>query len=198
MHVHNIIPAKEAEPPVSYIVRPASAADAQYAFLIAETITASAKARGTGIAGRTPEMIRRKILEGKAVVAVSEDGEWAGFAYIETWDGGRFVSNSGLIVHPKLRGMGIAAAIKQEVFRLSRELFPQAKICSITTSAAVMKLNSRLGFRPVSFAEITQDDHFWEGCRSCANYGILCSKTRGNCLCTALLFDPEESTAGMP
>lgn len=193
MHAHNLHSAPEAEPPVPVVVRPATFADARFATLIAETIAASAKARGTGIAGRTPEMIRDKIRQGKAVVAITATGEWAGFAYVETWEGGAFVSNSGLIVRPDLRGLGIAAIIKQEIFRLSRKLFPDAKICSITTSAAVMKLNSRLGFKPVSFAEITRDDHFWVGCRSCANFNILCAKERHNCLCTALLFDPKEN-----
>ncbi|WP_423735549.1 N-acetyltransferase family protein [Chitinophaga caseinilytica] len=193
MHAHNTPSTPEAEPPVIFEVRTATLADARFASLIAETISTSAKARGTGIAGRTPEMVRGKIAQGKAVIALTADGEWAGFAYIETWEGGKFVSNSGLIVRPEFRGMGVAAAVKQAVFQLSRQLYPNAGIISITTSAAVMKLNSRLGFRPVSFAEITQDDAFWEGCRSCANHGILSAKERRVCFCTALLYDPAEN-----
>ncbi len=125
MHAFNSITAPEAEPPVGFVVRPATLDDAYFSRLIAETIASSAKARGTGIAGRTPDMIRQKILDGKAVIALTPNGEWAGFAYIEAWEGGKFVSNSGLIVRPDLRGNGVAAAIKQAVFRLSRTLYPR-------------------------------------------------------------------------
>ncbi|RPE14319.1 N-acetyltransferase [Chitinophaga lutea] len=172
------------------IIRTAHAGDVQYADVISAEMESSAKARGTGISKRPPSLIRDKILQGKAVIAVCKNGLWAGFSYLQTWEHGAFVSNSGLIVSPAFREKGIAALIKEKIVRLSRLLYPAAKICSITTSAAVMKLNNRLGFEPVTYAALPQDPAFWEGCRSCVNHGILCSKQRRNCLCTALLFTP--------
>lgn len=173
-------------------VRPAVEEDLQYAQIIVDEISASAKIRGTGIAKRTPEYIEDKIREGKAVIAVSREKEWAGFSYIETWTHGRFVANSGLIVNPKFRHRGLAKRIKETVFELSRKKYPGAKIFGLTTSLPVMKINSDLGYSPVTYSELTQDDKFWEGCKSCVNYQILQSKGRQNCLCTAMLFDPNK------
>ncbi len=151
----------------------------------------SAKARGTGIAKRTPEYIRAKISEGKAVIALSAEGEWAGFCYIETWEG-EYVANSGLIVAPKFRKGGLAKAIKHKIFELSRTKYPDAKIFGLTTGLAVMKINSELGYEPVTYSELTQDEAFWAGCKSCVNYEILMSKDRKNCMCTAMLYDPKD------
>jgi hypothetical protein len=152
----------------------------------------SAQRRGTGIAKRSIEYLSKKISEGNAVVA-TENGEWVGFCYIETWSHGQFVANSGLIVSPKFRHGGIATLIKDRVFALSREKFPNAKIFGLTTGLAVMKINSDLGYKPVIYSELTQDDEFWSGCKSCVNYEILMKKERKNCLCTAMLFVPENS-----
>ena len=152
----------------------------------------SAQRRGTGIAKRSIEYLSKKISEGNAVVA-SENGEWVGFCYIETWSHGQFVANSGLIVSPKFRHGGIATLIKDRVFALSREKFPNAKIFGLTTGLAVMKINSDLGYKPVIYSELTQDDEFWNGCKSCVNYEILMKKERKNCLCTAMLFVPENN-----
>lgn len=152
----------------------------------------SAQRRGTGIAKRSIEYLSKKISEGNAVVA-TENGEWVGFCYIETWSHGQFVANSGLIVSPKFRHGGIATLIKDRVFALSREKFPNAKIFGLTTGLAVMKINSDLGYKPVIYSELTQDDEFWSGCKSCVNYEILMKKERKNCLCTAMLFIPENS-----
>jgi hypothetical protein len=152
----------------------------------------SAKARGTGIAKRSPEYIREKMREGKAVVAITKDGEWAGFCYIETWSHGEYVANSGLIVKPSLRKSGLAKMIKQKIFQLSRTKYPEAKIFGLTTGLAVMKINSDLGYEPVTYSELTQDEAFWAGCKSCINYEILMSKERKNCMCTAMLFDPKD------
>lgn len=173
------------------IVRVALPADIRYANEIVNEMEASAKARGTGIARRSPESIIQKILQGKAVIATLPDGTWVGFSYLETWQQGAFVSNSGLIVSPTFRKQGVASAIKRTVFDLSRRLYPDAKIFSITTGSAVMKLNSQLGFEPVAYNDITTDAAFWKGCESCTNYPILCSKGCHNCLCTAMLFDPK-------
>jgi hypothetical protein len=170
----------------------ASAKHVDYAQQICDEMAESAKARGTGIAQRSAEYVANKMLEGKAVIALHKDGTWAGFCYIETWSHGQFVANSGLIVNPEFRKVGLAKAIKHEVFELSRNKYPEAKIFGLTTGLAVMKINSELGYEPVTYSELTQDEDFWKGCRSCVNYDILMSKGRKNCMCTAMLFDPEE------
>ncbi len=166
-----------------------------YSQIICDEMEASAKARGTGIAKRSPEYITQKMLEGKAVIALSEKKEWAGFCYIETWSHGNYVANSGLIVSPGFRKSGLARKIKEKIFELSRERYPHAKIFGLTTGLAVMKINSDLGYEPVTYSELTQDDEFWKGCKSCVNFEILKNKERKNCLCTAMLYDPEEKVA---
>lgn len=161
-----------------------------YANIISDTITESAKVRGTGIAMRTPEYIIKKIENGNAVIAL--DGEtFAGFCYIESWSHGKFVANSGLIVHPDFRGQGLAKKIKKKIFEHSRTKFPDAKIFSITTGLAVMKLNSDLGYKPVTFSELTDDQSFWNGCQTCVNFDVLTRTERKMCLCTGMLYDPN-------
>ncbi len=170
----------------------ADASHVVYADEICEEILISARERGTGIARRTPEYISEKILAGKAIIAISEDGSFAGFSYIETWGGKAYVANSGLIVAHRFRGIGLAMRIKRRIFQHSREMFPDAKIFSITTGAAVMKMNYELGFRPVTFAALTDDPEFWKGCQGCRNYEILEANDYRMCLCTGLLYDPAE------
>ena len=178
--------------PDGIIIKIAGSEDEQYAQQIAEETERSAIQRGSGISKRSPESIIRKMRGGKAVVALTKDGQWAGFSYIEIWSNGEFVSNSGLIVSPEFRTLGVAKAIKDRIFSLSREKYPQAKIFSITTGLAIMKMNARLGFEPVTFNEITHEPGFWEGCKSCCNYDILQGKQCKNCLCTAMLYTPVE------
>lgn len=175
-----------------FVVIPATEQHIKYAEQICDEMAESAKARGTGIARRTPEYITKKMLEGKAVIALHPDGTWAGFCYIETWSHGTFVANSGLIVNPLYRNRGLAKMIKRTVFDLSRAKYPDAKIFGLTTGLAVMKINSELGYEPVTYSELTQDEDFWKGCQSCVNYDILISKDRKNCMCTAMLWDPVE------
>jgi hypothetical protein len=170
----------------------ATAQHADFAPIICDEMAESAKARGTGIAQRSPENGADKMLEGKAVIALHKDGTWAGFCYIETWSHGDFVANSGLIVNPVFRKVGLAKAIKHKIFELSRSKYPEAKLFGLTTGLAVMKINSELGYEPVTYSELTQDEDFWKGCRSCVNYDILTSKERKNCMCTAMLFDPAD------
>ena len=171
-------------------VRIATINDIRYVDEIIKETEASAIARGTGIAKRTPESVAQKMRDGKAVIALTSSGKWVGFSYFEVWEQGNFVSNSGLIVAPEYRNSGVAKSIKDRIFRISRRMYPNAKIFSITSGTAVMKMNSQLGFQPVAFSEITHDEQFWEGCKSCPNYDILERKNKCNCLCTAMLFDP--------
>ncbi len=169
----------------------AEAEHAQFAQRICDLIYESALQRGTGIAKRSPEYIAAKIKGGKAVVAL--DGEkLIGFSYIECWEHGDFVATSGLIVDPEYRHMGLAERIKRRTFELARRRFPYAKLFSITTSLPVMKLNSRMGYVPVTFSELTDDDEFWRGCEGCCNYDILQRNHRRMCLCTGMLYDPSK------
>ena len=174
------------------IIKVATAADTHYATIITDEMASSAQARGTGIAKRSPEYVEQKIKEGKAVIALTTTGDWVGFCYIEVWEHNKFVANSGLIVSPPYRKTGVAKAIKKRIFELSREKYPDSKIFGLTTGLAVMKINSDLGYEPVTYSELTNDDQFWAGCKSCVNYDILMSKERKNCMCTAMLFDPAD------
>ena len=174
------------------IIRVADHLDTHYAVRITDEMESSAKARGTGIAKRSPEYVATKMLEGKAVIAVTNAGQWVGFCYIEEWSHGKFVANSGLIVAPEFRKSGVARQIKQRIFNLSREKYPDSKIFGLTTGLAVMRINSELGYEPVTYSELTDDEEFWSGCKSCVNFEILTSKERKNCMCTAMLFDPKD------
>ncbi len=164
----------------------------KYAAVISETISESAKIRGTGIAKRTPEYIIKRLVNGNAVIALDGD-RFAGFCYIEVWGHQKFVANSGLIVHPDYRNQGLAKKIKKAIFDLSRKKFPDAKIFGITTGLAVMKMNYELGYKPVTFSELTDDPEFWKGCQTCKNFDILTRTEQKMCLCTGMLYDPASS-----
>jgi RimJ/RimL family protein N-acetyltransferase len=159
---------------------------------IEEAIFQASQQKGTGIAVRSREYLSNKILEGKSVIAFSQDGTWAGFCYIESWGHNKFVANSGLVIAPEFRGMGLAGEIKKRAAELSKQLFPGAKLFGLTTSLAVMKINSKLGYKPVTFSELTDDDEFWKGCQTCPYYDILVRTKRSHCLCTAMIMDPAE------
>jgi len=177
---------------MEFIVQVATEKHTEYAEAICKEMEESARQRGTGIAKRDPEYIRQKMREGKAIIALREDGVWAGFCYIETWSHAKYVANSGLIVSPEFRKFGLATRIKQVAFNLSREKYPEAKLFGLTTSSAVMKINSELGYRPVTLPELTDDEQFWKGCQSCVNYDILTRMNRKHCLCVGMLYDPAE------
>lgn len=158
---------------------------------ILSTIEESSKDRGTGIAKRSPEYVKNKMAEGKAIIAL--DGEvFAGFCYIESWGNKQYVANSGLIVNPKYRGHGVAKKIKKFSFDLSRQRFPNAKLFGLTSGAAVMKINTELGYVPVTFADLTDDEEFWKGCQGCVNFDVLQRTNRRYCICTAMLYDPND------
>lgn len=167
----------------------ANESHAKYAETICDTIEESARVRGTGIARRTPEYILKKMQNGNAIIALEGD-KFAGFCYIEVWSHEKFVANSGLIVHPDYRNMGLAKDIKKAIFKHSRAKYPNAKIFGITTGLAVMKINYELGYQPVTFSELTDDPTFWNGCQTCKNYDILTRTDRKMCLCTGMLYDP--------
>jgi hypothetical protein len=173
---------------MKFLITVANNSHFKYATLICNMMADAAQVRGTGIAQRKPEYICKKMEEGKAIIAL--DGEIPiGFCYIESWEGQKYVANSGLITHPNYRKTGLAKAIKKATFHLSKEKFPTAKLFGITTSMAVMKINSDLGYQPVTFSEITQDENFWKGCKSCANYDILKRTNKTMCICTGMICD---------
>jgi GNAT superfamily N-acetyltransferase len=174
----------------NFEVQVASSEHTKYAEQICHEMAESAKARGTGIAKRSPEYLIKKMEEGKAIIALTEDGDWVGFCYIETWQHGQFVANSGLIVHPDYRKSGAAKAIKAKAFELSRSKYPNANIIGITTSLAVMKINSELGYEPTTFSELPVDEAFWKGCQSCVNFDVLTRTDRKHCLCTGMIYKP--------
>ncbi len=164
-----------------------------YVDTILDTIAEAAKVRGTGIARRTHDYLTTKMKEAKAVIALRKsDKRFAGFSYIETWGNKQYVTTSGLIVHPDFRGLGLAKRIKDMTFTLARTRWPRAKIFSLTSGAAVMKMNTELGYKPVTFAELTDDEAFWRGCEGCCNVDVLHRTDRKYCICTGMLFDPEE------
>lgn len=163
----------------------------RYVGTILTTIAEAAKVRGTGIAKRSPEYVATKIREAKAVIALQGE-KFAGFSYIETWGNKTYVTTSGLIVHPDFRGLGLAKRIKNLTFTLARMRWPHAKIFSLTSGSAVMKMNTQLGYHPVTFNDLTDDEAFWRGCEGCINKDVLHRTGRKFCICTAMLFDPEE------
>ncbi|HXK74864.1 MAG TPA: GNAT family N-acetyltransferase [Bacteroidaceae bacterium] len=169
----------------------ADASHEVYVDEILDTITAAAKVRGTGIAKRTHAYLAQKMKEGKAIIALTDQKEFAGFCYIESWGNKQYVANSGLIVVEKFRGQGLAKRIKKAAFLLSRLRWPHAKLFGLTSGAAVMKINTELGYKPVSFAQLTDDEAFWRGCEGCINHDVLVRTERHYCICTAMLFDPD-------
>ena len=173
---------------MSFQIHVADESHHHFAETICTMMEEAAKIRGTGIAKREPEYIRKKMTEGKAVIALNAENV-IGFCYIESWQEKRYVANSGLIVHPDYRKTGLARAIKQATFNLSKKMFPNAKLFGITTSMAVMKINSDLGYKPVTFSELTTDDAFWKGCQNCVNHDILMRTNRTMCLCTGMVCD---------
>ncbi len=182
---------KTGEVKIDVIV--ADASHEKYVDEILETISAAAKVRGTGIAKRTHEYVAQKMREGKAVIALAgEEKEFAGFCYIESWGNKQYVANSGLIVVDKFRRRGLAKRIKKTAFNLSRKMWPDAKLFGLTSGGAVMRINTELGYVPVPFAELTDDEAFWKGCEGCINHDILERTGRRYCICTAMLYDPAE------
>ncbi|NQU54907.1 MAG: GNAT family N-acetyltransferase [Bacteroidetes bacterium] len=164
---------------------------------INDAIDIASKQRGTGIARRTFEYLEEKMNAGKAIIALDNE-KFAGFCYIEVWQEKGFVANSGLIVVEEYRGIGLAKEIKRKAFQLSRQRYPKSKIFGLTTGLAVMKINHELGYRPVTFSELTDDDMFWNGCKSCVNYDILERTERTKCLCTGMLYNPAWEEPNFP
>lgn len=176
---------------IEITVQIANESHIKYVQTILDTIEAAAKVRGTGIAKRSPEYVEQKMKEGKSIIALAGE-EFAGFCYVESWGNKKFVANSGLIVVDKFRQHGLAKRIKKHAFALARTMFPDAKVFGLTSGAAVMKINTELGYVPVTFAQLTDDESFWRGCQGCVNYDVLTRTEQKYCICTAMLFDPEK------
>ena len=54
-----------------------------------------------------------------------------------------------------------------------------------------MRINFELGYQPVSFSELTDDPEVLERLSNCKNYDILTRTERSMCLCTGMLYDPN-------
>ena len=178
---------------VKFIVRNAEVSDLNYVDHIVTALYKASQKKGTGIAVRTAEYISEKITDGKAVIAHTDTGNWAGFCYIESWGHKKYVANSGLVVEPMFQGQNLAKAIKERAMLLSFTIFPGARLFGLTTSLAVMKINSDLGYQPVTLSELTDDDEFWKGCETCPYYDILIRTKRSHCLCTGMIKKQEKS-----
>ncbi|RMG40421.1 MAG: GNAT family N-acetyltransferase [Candidatus Dadabacteria bacterium] len=174
-----------------------SAKHSGYAEKISKLIEQASREPHTGLALRSPEYLLEKINAGQAVIALTSSKELCGFCYIESWQHGRYIANSGLVVAPEYRGIGLAAIIKRKIFKLSSRLYPTALLFGLTTSEAVMKINTQLGYRPVSFSALTSDEQFWAGCKTCSFYDVLERTGRKNCLCTAMLYKPPIEKPGV-
>ncbi len=161
---------------------------------VCQMIEEASKDKNTALAIRTIEYIEEKIRTEKAIIALHNE-KVIGFCYIETWEHGKFVAHSGLIVSADYRKSGLAQFIKQMAFKLSEKKFPTAKVFGLTTSAAVMKINANLGYKAVTFSELTTDDNFWKGCETCKYFDILERTKRKHCLCTAMVYEPERIKA---
>jgi len=171
-------------------IRSSIAGDRIYAEAAARLIAQAA--RDHDIATRDPEFLQDKIITSKAVVALQHRA-MVGFGYYCDWQGGRFVSHSGLVVHRRMRGSGLGHLIKQELFAASRRQFPRAIIMSLTSSPAVQAMNRSLGFRTVPLDQLTTDPEFWEGCRACRNFAAIQS-CAGRCCCEGMIQRPEWAT----
>ena len=55
-----------------------------------------------------------------------------------------------------------------------------------------MKMNSALGYKPVTFSELTDDQSFWNGCQTCKNFDVLQRTKQKMCLCTGMLAPSQE------
>ncbi len=176
---------------MSITINVANSSHVKHAQTICDLIEAAAFKRGTGIAKRDAAYIAEKLKAGKAVIALQNETV-AGFCYIEGWDHAKYVANSGLIVAPDFQRKGLAKKIKAAAFYLARSLYPSAKVFGITTSLPVMKINTSLGYQPVTFSELTQDATFWNGCKSCPNYDVLTRNDKKLCLCTGMLAPSKE------
>ncbi len=171
------------------VVREALPEDAPFAAAASELIRAAASEHD--IAERSVEWLTKKIVSGRAAVALDR-GELIGFGYWSDWQDGAFVSHSGLVVDPQYRGRSLGRRLKMVLFESSKKRFPQATLMSLTTSPQVKALNLSLGFRVVPLEELTSDPAFWAGCQTCRNYAAV--QARGEiCCCEGMILRPEGS-----
>lgn len=161
------------------------------AFAAAAARLIEAAARDSDIARRSEELLRAKIETGRAAVAIA-NGELVGFGYFSEWEGGRFVSHSGLVVREDHQGIGLGRRLKERLLEASRRLFPDATTMSLTTSKAVEQLNLSLGFVHVPLDRLTSDPEFWKGCETCRNYAQM-QREGKKCCCFGMILAPERA-----
>ncbi len=169
------IEVRESTPEDVVLAEPASRLIA----LVAETFD---------IATRTPDWLATKLRSRRAAIAL--DGrDLVGFGYWSSWEGDRFVSHSGLVVHPDRFKIGLGQRLKEVVFASSQRQLPEATMMSLTSSPQVRRMNERLGFRVVALTELTHDAAFWKGCETCRNFADV--QARGErCCCEGMIRPP--------
>lgn len=171
------------------LVRCSRPSDARHAAPAAALIAEAA--RDSDIAVREESLLREKIVAGRAALAL-ESGRLVGFGYFSDWDGGAFVSHSGLVVREDHQGTGLGRRLKEVLFQASRRLFPDATTMSLTSSKAIERLNLSLGFRRAPLSALTRDPEFWKGCLTCRNYERV-DAAGEQCCCFGMIRPPEET-----
>jgi len=169
------------------VVRVAGAEDAGFAE--AASVLIADAALEFDVAKRSPRLLREKIVGGQAVLAL-EDDELVGFAFWSTWQNGRFVSHSGLVVRPDRRGRALGRRLKWELTAASRRRHPDAALMSLTSSRAVRAMNRALGFVQVPLDHLTLDPAFWRGCEACRNHAELGAHP-DHCRCVGMILRPD-------
>jgi hypothetical protein len=177
----------------SFVIRLATEADAKHLPRIADLLDEGAISRGIGRGRRPDSLMLQKIRENRSIMAFNPEGDVVGFCYIDTWNNDSFVVHNALIVAPKYRDKNLGWLIKEFAFKITRSRWPDAKIFGLTTTQAVMHINSKLGYEPVVYAALPQDERFWNGHSNCIYYDVLQRSGGRFCLCTAMLYDPEKS-----
>lgn len=173
---------------VEVVVREGSPEDANLAAAASSLIREAA--RGHDIAEREVDWLRAKIEKGRAALALRDD-ELVGFGYWSDWEEGAFLSHSGLVVRPDMRGHGLGRRLKDVLVESSRRAFPRATLMSLTTSPQVKAMNLSLGFRVVPLELLTKDPAFWKGCETCRNFAEV--QARGEiCCCEGMILPPPD------
>lgn len=189
-----LLPIEEVYKPIEFTIEKARCIHTFWIKEICEVTLSLVISHGRDISEHSPELLETKMKKGEAVIAFASDGRWAGFSFISSCENGSYISNSALVIAPEFRHTGLVKKIKRKIFELSREMYPDACIFSLTSDLTVMKMNHKLGFKRVNFSELPSNSLFWESCKSCINCPVLMSQERKNCLCTAMLYNPKQNS----
>ncbi len=180
--------------PKDIIVRASTEDDEHLAPIAAGLIEEASK--DFDIARREVDFLASKIRSGRAALALLGK-KLIGFGYWSDWEDGKFLSHSGLVVIPAMRGHGLGRHLKAVLFETSKARRPDAVLMSLTTSPTVRAYNEALGFKPCSLDDLTDDPAFWEGCKACRNYAEVQAKGL-RCCCEAMILRPDAAPDAAP